>query len=184
MHLHIHHRAPTSFPIEGVAQEEFKTHESKQEHLYDRAARTIQRAWNKHVDIAVFKYIKSLVSFHSQGDPRLLLKYVNPKEADLLDAASGVFIRFRLGGLTFPPSIYYKIFTHRPVVDLCASSPKDYTHAGQKRPVPRQIHNGHLLAHDDRSGWYHRVENNGWRLLSGKVALSSNICCMTYRCKY
>jgi hypothetical protein len=31
------------------------------------------------------------------------------------------------GGCTFPPVIYYKIFTHRPVTDMCAFSPKDYT---------------------------------------------------------
>ncbi|KAI4894131.1 hypothetical protein NFI96_011314, partial [Prochilodus magdalenae] len=122
-------------------------------------------------NIAVFKHLKSLVNFRSQGDPRLLLKYINPREADMLDAASGVYIRFRLGGTGFPPNIYYKIFTHRPIVDLCASSPKDYTHAGQKIPVPGQIHNGQPLVQDDHSGWYRRVENNGWRLLSGKVCL-------------
>ena len=42
---------------------------------------------------------------------------------------------------TFPPSIYYKIFTHRPVIDLCANSPKDYTKASVKRLVARQCHN-------------------------------------------
>ncbi|XP_076869550.1 protein MFI isoform X2 [Brachyhypopomus gauderio] len=170
-YTHLFSRVPTFSPAERVAQDKNQTHESRQESLSDRAARTIQRTWRKHVDTAVFKYIKSFVSFHWQGDPRLLLKYVNPKEADLLDAASGVFIRFRLGGSTFPPSIYYKIFTHRPVVDLCASSPKDYTNAGQKKPVPRQIHNGEPQVQDDHSGWYHRVENNGWRLLSGKICL-------------
>lgn len=82
---------------------------------------------------------------------------------------------------SFPPNIYYKIFTHRPVVDLCASSPKDYTHAGQKRAVAQQVHNGLPLVQDDRSGWYRRVENNGWRLLSGKVDQSSdNMLLVTY----
>ncbi len=33
----------------------------------------------------------------------------------------------------FPPNIYYKIFTHRPIVDMCANSPKDYTRAEAKK---------------------------------------------------
>lgn len=73
--------------------------------------------------------------------------------------------------ITFPPNIYYKIFTHRPIVDLCACSPKDYTHEAQRQPVPRQTHNHHPVANDDRSSWYKRVENNGWRVLAGKVGL-------------
>ncbi|KAL6462791.1 hypothetical protein MHYP_G00292130 [Metynnis hypsauchen] len=170
-YTYLFNRAPRSSPSEGGIIVEDNTQDSTQESVYDRAARVIQRMWRKHVNIAVFKYFKSLVNFRSQGDPRLLLKYVNPREADMLDAASGVYIRFRLGGTNFPPNIYYKIFTHRAIVDLCASSPKDYTHAGQKRPVPRQIHNDQPLIHDDHSGWYRRVENNGWRLLSGKISL-------------
>ena len=27
----------------------------------------------------------------------------------------------------FPPNIYYKIYTHRPIVDMCACSPRNYT---------------------------------------------------------
>ncbi|XP_026793880.2 protein MFI [Pangasianodon hypophthalmus] len=156
---------------------------STQDRLYDRAARVIQRTWRKHANIVVFKYFKNLVNFRNQGDPRLLLKYVNPREADILDAASGVYIRFRLGGTSFPPNIYYKIFTHRPIVDMCANSPKDYTHAGQKRAVAQQVHNGVPLVQDDRSGWYHRVENNGWRLLSGKICLHGDPITQDTNCK-
>lgn len=57
---------------------------------------------------------------------------------------------------------------------MCANSPKDYTHPGQKRAVAQQVHNGVPLVQDDRTGWYRRVENNGWRLLSGKVDKSSD----------
>jgi hypothetical protein len=42
---------------------------------------------------------------------------------------------------TFPPHIYYKIFTHRNVVDMCANSSKNYTKASTKQLVPRQYHN-------------------------------------------
>ncbi|KAK2870125.1 hypothetical protein Q8A67_024517 [Cirrhinus molitorella] len=141
------------------------------EMVYNRAARIIQRAWRTHVDTAVFKHLKKLVSFHNQGDPRLLLRFINPAEADILDAASGALIRFRLGGPTYPPNIYFKIYTRAPIVDMCASSPKDYTQL--KKPASSQINNGRLMINDgdDHSGWYQRVENNGWRILSCKISM-------------
>uniref|UniRef100_A0A8C4WQQ4 Chromosome 11 open reading frame 65 n=1 Tax=Gopherus evgoodei TaxID=1825980 RepID=A0A8C4WQQ4_9SAUR len=64
----------------------------------------------------------------------------------------------------YPPSIYYKIFTHRPIVDMCANSPRDYTKPTYKQLLPEAIHG--KIWKDDHSGWYKRVENNGWRLLS------------------
>uniref|UniRef100_A0A672PA65 Uncharacterized protein n=1 Tax=Sinocyclocheilus grahami TaxID=75366 RepID=A0A672PA65_SINGR len=138
------------------------------ETVFSRAARIIQRAWRAHVDTAVFKHLKKLVSLHNQGDPRLL-RFINPAEANILDSASGALIRFRLGGPTYPPNIYFKIYTRAPIVDMCASSLKDYTQL--KKPAPSQIHNGRMMINDgnDHSGWYQRVENNGWRILSCKV---------------
>ena len=41
----------------------------------------------------------------------------------------------------FPPNIYYKIFTHRPIQDLCANSPKDYTRPEAKQLTVRHKHN-------------------------------------------
>ncbi|XP_071764343.1 protein MFI [Centroberyx gerrardi] len=160
----------TRDPLEMESSEDEGPQEPLEDGLHHRAATIIQRAWRRHVDTEVFKYFTKLISLRNQGDPRMLLKTINPREAELLDAAAGVFVRFRLGGITFPPSIYYKVFTHRPIVDVCANSPKDYTHPGLKKPVARQTHNGWPLVPEDRSGWYRRVENNGWRLLSGKVA--------------
>ncbi|XP_078513178.1 protein MFI [Lissotriton helveticus] len=130
-----------------------------------KAATIIQRAWRKHIDMHVFKYYKNLINFKGKGDPRSLLKCVNPREAELIDAAAGVYVRFRLGGVTFPPNIYYKIFTHRTVVDMCANSPKDYTSQASKQTLPKQIHNRVQTPEKDFSGWYKRVENNGWRAL-------------------
>ncbi|KAI7792553.1 hypothetical protein IRJ41_018934, partial [Triplophysa rosa] len=130
----------------------------KQKPLYSKESRIIQRACRRHVDTAVFKHLKKLVNFHNEGDPRLFLRFINPVEAKILDAASGALVRFRLGGTSYPPNIYYKICTRAPVVDMCASSPKDYTRAQQTKLVPGQIHNGQLMIC--------RVENNGWRILS------------------
>lgn len=134
----------------------------------EKAACVIQRAWRKYIDVRVFNYYKQLINFRRNGDPQLLLKCVNPREAALLDSAAGVHIRFRLGGAKFPPNIYYKIYTHRPIIDLCASSPKDYTKPEVKQPLPRQLHHHGEIPKDACSGWYKRVENNGWRLLSNK----------------
>ncbi|KAM4795502.1 protein MFI [Rhinophrynus dorsalis] len=135
----------------------------------EKAAAVIQRAWRRILDMNVFKYYKNLINFKRKGDPKLLLKCINPQEAELIDAAAGVHVRFRLGGMKFPPNIYYKLFTHRPVVDMCANSPKDYTKPFLKQLLPKQIHNHGDIPRQDHSGWYTRVENNGWRLLTPRV---------------
>nr|XP_033803479.1 uncharacterized protein C11orf65 homolog isoform X2 [Geotrypetes seraphini] len=113
----------------------------------EKAATIIQRAWKRHVDIHVFKHYKKLIMFQRQGDPRILLKSINPRE------------------VKFPPSIYYKIFTHRPIVDICASSPKDYMNQATKQPLAKQIHNRVEVPNVSNTGWYKRIENNGWRPL-------------------
>jgi hypothetical protein len=41
----------------------------------------------------------------------------------------------------FPPNIYYKIFTRRPVLDLCACSPRDYTAMSNRRQQARERNN-------------------------------------------
>ena len=63
----------------------------------------------------MFQYYKDAINFRYEGDPRKMLKCVNPREAALLDAAGGFHVKFRLAGDTFPPRIYYKIYTHNPV---------------------------------------------------------------------
>ena len=53
----------------------------------------------------MFKYYKHLLSLSSKGSPASILKCINPKEAKLLDDASGVHIRFRLMGVCF---VFYR----------------------------------------------------------------------------
>ncbi|XP_054829189.1 protein MFI [Eublepharis macularius] len=135
----------------------------EEERKRQKAACIIQRSWRRWLDIGVFEYYKDLIGFKKCGEPSHLMRYIEPKEAEFLDAAAGVHIRFRLGGIKFPPCIYYKIFTHRCVVDMCANSPKDYakiaTQKGQQGKSQKE-------SRRDLSGWYQRIENNGWRLLS------------------
>ncbi|KAK6187563.1 hypothetical protein SNE40_005561 [Patella caerulea] len=137
------------------------------------AACKIQRQWRRHIDVQVYRYYRDLINFKTQGDPAMMLRCINPNESKLLDPAIGVHVRFRLAGDRFPPNIYYKIFTHRPIVDMCANSPKDYTSVTAKQSVAFDRNNrarqNQLGDRKDKSGWYQRVENNGWRLVSDRL---------------
>jgi hypothetical protein len=67
-----------------------------------------------------------LIRFRNAGNPALMLRSINPREASLFDEAAGIVLRFRLGGASFPPLIYYKIFTKAPLCDVNAFAPRDY----------------------------------------------------------
>ena len=75
----------------------------------------------------VFRFYRDLIHFHNNGDPQIIMRTINPTEARYIDPAAGIRIRFRLAGERFPPTIYYKIFTNRPIQDLGANAPRDYT---------------------------------------------------------
>ena len=87
--------------------------------------------------VRIYRYYRDLIRFRERGDPAVLLRAVNPREANMSDAACGVHVRFRLGGTTFPPLIFYKIYTHRPVTDMCAFSPRDYVAAALEKKSRR-----------------------------------------------
>ncbi|XP_011840148.1 PREDICTED: uncharacterized protein C11orf65 homolog [Mandrillus leucophaeus] len=72
----------------------------------DKAARVIQQAWKSFLNVAIFQHFKSLIDLRRQGEPRQIVKYINPKE--------------------------------------------------------------------DHSGWYRRIENNGWRPVSDTFWLSTD----------
>ena len=139
----------------------------------DAAASKIQLCWKGTVNRRIFRFYVSLIRFRESGDPAMLLKTVNPGEAAMMDRANGLHVRLRLGGLSFPPMIMYKIYTHRPVADICAFAPKDY--AADRRKVPREtkgiaLHNsckptagGAEASTASRRAWYQRVDNNIWR---------------------
>ncbi|XP_054893154.1 protein MFI [Poeciliopsis prolifica] len=132
----------------------------------DQAAKILQRGWRRYVCKEVFRHVKRMIGQCYRQDPKSLLKTVNPREAELLDPAAGVFIRFRLGGVSFPPQVYYKIFTYRPIVDVCASSPKNYNQLLRMRHLTEE--RDPTLLTTDQTDWYQRVENNNWRIFSCK----------------
>lgn len=114
-------------------------------------------------------YYKDLINFKQKGNPHELLKSINPGEAALLDGASRCHVRFRLGGVKFPPLIYYKIFSHGGLVDINSFAPRDYMKI--KKDVGKQSINVHFdkPENDNHNGWYMRFENNGWRPINDKV---------------
>ena len=90
------------------------------------AAEKIQKAWRSYTNVRIYRYYKDLINFRKKGNPFELLKSINRGEAYLLDAASKCHVRFRLGGLNFPPLIYYKIFSTGTVCDIGSFAPRDY----------------------------------------------------------
>ncbi|KAI9355624.1 hypothetical protein DFJ73DRAFT_824427 [Zopfochytrium polystomum] len=137
------------------------------------AALMIQKAWRSYYSVKIFRFYRDLIRFRERGDPGKLLKFVNPNEAKLIDSASGIHVRFRLGGTTFPPTIYYKIFVHQNLVDMNAFSPRDYTQESAKAPLPRILFSkiGPLPPNGpENGGWYQRRENNGWRPIADRPA--------------
>lgn len=94
----------------------------EQQQLY-RAAKAIQCAWRSFNNQRIYRYYRDLIRFKEAGDPRQMLRCINAREAALVDPAAGLHVRFRLGGSSFPPLIFYRIYTHRPVAGAPASAP-------------------------------------------------------------
>ena len=94
-------------------------------------------------------------------------------ESKYIDNASGIHVRFRLGGEKFPPYIMYKIYTHHPLVDLGSFAPRNYTLETSKKAMPYVLFNKTAVLDTRHAGWYDRVENNGWRSISEKWTIGS-----------
>jgi hypothetical protein len=136
----------------------------------NRAATSIQNCWRAYMNTRIFRYYRDLISFRERGMPNQLLRCVNPSEARLLDAATSTHVRFRLGGVSFPPTIYYKVFCHGSLLDIGSFAPRDYTQEGSKKQMPRHsIEPGQRVPNPSHDGWYRRKEMNNWRPMSMKL---------------
>ncbi|KAL5040302.1 hypothetical protein BDV3_006587 [Batrachochytrium dendrobatidis] len=136
--------------------------------VVENSASKIQRVWRRYYSMRIYKFYRNLIKYSEQGNPKRLLKFINPKEAQYVDDSLGTHIRFRLGGHIFPPTIYYKVFVHKSIVDMNAFSPRNYTDEKIKTITPRQrFHKGYILSPPSESEeWYQRFENNEWRPVS------------------
>ncbi len=143
--------------------------------------------WRSFCNKRVYRYFRDIIKIKLKGAPADLLRTIIPNEADLMDRAAGVHVRFRLGGSVFPPKIYFKIYTHKPVCDVNAFAPRDYSN--EKPLEPLQVNNKvdsidltskRVDVSTIRVGkryfdtvvstsigavdnWYQRVEKNSWR---------------------
>jgi len=105
--------------------------------------------------------------------------------------STGIHVRFRLGGASFPPALYYKVFLLNALCDVGSFAPRDYAkksafpstittaaHAEPSSATLGQIRVGgsyfgtqvHDLGPEGTSKWYKRVENNGWRPVTHRAA--------------
>ena len=163
----------------------------RREDMRNFAARKIQQRWRCFCNRRIFRYFRELVCFKLQGAPSDLLKTIVPRETGLFDRASGVHVRFRLGGAVFPPKVFFKVFTHRPLCDVNAFAPRDYT----RESKPDAFHNNNYentlpkygkyarsirvgakyfdtvvkTSAADTATWYRRKENNPWRPIAAAL---------------
>lgn len=156
------------------------------------AAEIIQMCWRTFCNRRVYRYFRDLVTKSLKGAPFDLLRSIIPNEAHCLDRASGVHVRFRLGGRVFPPKIYFKIYTHRPLCDVNAFAPRNYVK--ERIPDPDQVLNrsstivpkatkvqalrvgaryfGAVVSTTSTTGtsdWYKRDEQNDWRPIASHM---------------
>eukprot|EP00792_Barthelona_sp_PAP020_P008795 TRINITY_DN3250_c2_g1_i1.p2 TRINITY_DN3250_c2_g1~~TRINITY_DN3250_c2_g1_i1.p2 ORF type:complete len:278 (+),score=83.58 TRINITY_DN3250_c2_g1_i1:55-888(+) len=127
------------------------------EHDEDFYARKIQKVWQSFLDKEIFRFYKDLIVFKEGGDPLTLMKIINPREALLLDRASQHKIQFRLGGTTFPPSIYYKVTINSSVCDVNDFAPRDYANINKDPNA------------DPEQGWYERTGIAGWKKVNSSL---------------
>jgi hypothetical protein len=114
-----------------------------------------------------------------RGNPAKLLKGINPLEAQLLETAVDCHVRFRLGGDTFPPNIYYKVFSKTNVCDINAFAPRDYSslprEVGKEEKIKFSTYQRNRKEYESE-GWYLRSDNNGWRPVRRVLARSATRC--------
>ena len=137
------------------------------------AARRVQKAWRGYVNRKIFEYVKKvLLNKLSTINPWKMLKISNPQECALIESSCNMHVRFRLGGevdicyKTFPPQIYYKIYTNGPICDVNSFAPRNYAKIKNKYPAMSLDQYRAVAKKHPLDGWYKRVDNNGWRAVS------------------
>lgn len=157
------------------------------------ASKRIQLCWRSYCNRRIYKYFRDLIKLKLKGAPLDLLKSIIPSEAYALDKAAGVHVRFRLGGRIFPPKVYFKIFTHRPLCDVNAFAPRDYTMERSQSAIVlnnKETYTGKIRVRkgetikvgvryfetivdttnpNGTSNWYFRQDNNDWRPIASQV---------------
>lgn len=156
----------------------------------DHAVFRIQKCWRGFCNRRIYRYFRDLIVERLSAAPIELLRSIIPNEAAAFDRAAGTHVRFRLGGWMFPPKVFYKIYTHRPLCDVGSFAPRDYTEekievatfTNTKVPSLQGYKTGRIkvgtrffdavVTTTNPSGtkkWYRREENNGWRPIASQM---------------
>jgi len=167
--------------------------QSKENH----AASIIQNLFRRKEYSRVYKIMRDFINFHLVGNPRQMLKKLNPREAHYMDLSNKIYLRLRLGGTEFPPSIFYRVYTVESICDINAFAPKNYDLAlryegsaimdscrsNRRKHIPLVV-DGTIsvgkkefgakvsVGKEGTIGWYSRVENNNWREVSRTIQSS------------
>jgi len=148
------------------------------------AATRIARWYRGRLCRKMYHVLRGMMVGREAEEPGEMLRTSIPLEVQVAgDAAAGAHVRLRLGGSEWPPRIYFKVFTHRPVIDLGGYAPRDYTREVGRgshdvrtvAPATKHLHStyrrGSVPERDSdaegRPGWYVREDRNGWRPLGG-----------------
>ncbi|XP_069747401.1 protein MFI isoform X4 [Narcine bancroftii] len=117
----------------------------------ENAASILQRAWRRRIDMQLFKHYKNMINFR-KGNPRFMMKCINPIEADFLDNAAGVHVRFRLGGYLGTTIDYMQFEPNRKTMTFhhsVSQRKQDIVRKHKKRKVEwmkKMYHEGKLHA--------------------------------------
>ncbi|KXS22007.1 hypothetical protein M427DRAFT_161690 [Gonapodya prolifera JEL478] len=170
--------------LKEMREQEGKRHErGALEGNREEAARRIQTGWRAYYCKKIYRFYRHIIALHAHSPASSLMRILNPRERDLLlDPAAPVHVRFRLGGDSFPPQVYYKVFVEGAVCDLGGFAPRDYVRdVGVKQQLPAVLFNktphgkgGAMVtaehpAASAQNGWYLRTTNNGYRPVPSKL---------------
>lgn len=156
----------------------------------DNAVFCIQRCWRGFCNRRIYRYFRDMIVERLSAAPIELLRNIIPNESAAFDRAAGTHVRFRLGGWIFPPKVYYKVYTHRPLCDVGAFAPRDYTEEKEETATFTNTKLASIQGYKtgrikvgtrffeavvtttNPSGtkkWYRREENNGWRPIASQL---------------
>ena len=152
-----------------------------------KACITIQRWFRSHYQRETFRLLKESIRLNESTCTKDVAKLLNSRDAPLLlDPAIEARVRFRFGGTSFPPFIYYKIFldnTTTVLIDGKTSSEKSQdfiTDAGKLMGIGKLTitlwesscaDSRSVSASRDSNPAYLGGRNNFWRILGSEDPL-------------
>ncbi|KAH9268250.1 hypothetical protein BASA84_000314 [Batrachochytrium salamandrivorans] len=130
---------------------------------YEISAIKIQRIWRRYYNIRIYSFYRDLIKYSEHGDPKQLLKFINPKEAQYVEDGVGAHIRFRLGGEVSKHCYYVSTHSRQSsTISVIIAS-----------PVKRPFHHVKTVRHQDilrrrkerKMNWMRHMYHQGVQIL-------------------